>query len=182
MTILEANKAAEAQAGIQKVTAFSKSYRGDLESLEKGESFTIPNDYTIFRQLMMRNGEVVKDRSGNDVYAEFINVETSKNRTVRFYPSSLGKTAFCVDAETGKDLKGSGRIVRTKGAVAEFVRGKDIDSAMTSMKGCTILLKDVDVCNVRTFGVSNEEATKDDVTTSNVGTWEFKGSKKPVGA
>lgn len=182
MTINEANAACAAQSSLYtEVTAFSKAFREtNLNNINEGEQFEIPQDYKIYQQRMMRNGEPVVDREGNQVTAEFINVATNTGRTVRFYPSSLSKIAFAVD-ENGKDLVGAGRVVPTAGALAEFVRGKAINDVMQSLKGCTVKCEKLTPVNTRTFGVSNEVATSKDVQKTNVGTWVLVGDKKPAG-
>lgn len=104
MTIQESISATLAQSSrYQQVAQFSKSFRSDdLGNIEAGEEFTIPEDFVVISQKIMRGGVPVKDQQGNDVTAEFIKVQTNKGRVVNFFPSSLTKVAFRVDAETGK--------------------------------------------------------------------------------
>jgi hypothetical protein len=54
-----------------------------------------------------------------------------------------------------------------------------MNETMQKLQGCTIKLEKVDKINVRRFGVDNEKATKADVETNNIGTWNLVGSKKP---
>lgn len=182
MTLQESINATMAQSSVYSVIGnFTKAFRTDeLSNIEAGESFVIPENYTIFSQRMMRNGQPVKDRDGNVVTAEFIKVETSKGRIANFYPSSLTKLAFRVD-ENGKDVEGSDRIVRTEGNLVGYVKGKKIDDVMQALKGCTIECTKLNPVNVRAFGVSNEEATAKDVQKNNIGTWNLIGDKKPAG-
>lgn len=182
MTLQESINATMAQSSVYSVIGnFTKAFRTDeLSNIEAGESFVIPENYTIFSQRMMRNGQPVKDRDGNVVTAEFIKVETSKGRIVNFYPSALTKLAFRVD-ENGKDVEGSDRIVRTKGNLVGYVKGKKIDDVMQALKGCTIECEKLEPIKVREFGVSNEEATAKNVQTNNIGTWNLIGDKKPAG-
>jgi len=180
MTIKEAIAAELGRSNVQKVDKFSKAFRVDeLSNIEVGESFTIPEDYVILSQRMMRGGQPVVDRDGNPVTAEFIKCMSDKGRTVNFFPTSLTKIAFRVDPETGKDVT-EDRIVRTSGDVVAYVKKHpDMNATMQALKGCTIKLEKVDKINVRRFGVDNEKATKADVETNNIGTWSLVGDKKP---
>lgn len=181
MTILEANAACRANsARIVEVGNFTKAFRQtELENIQAGESFVIPEDYVVFGQLMMRNGTPVLDSKGNQVTAEFINVVTNTGRNARFYPSSMVKVLFAVD-ENGKDLSmDAGRIVRTTGSLPKYCAGKAMSTAMEALKGCTIECTSLKQVNTRQFGVSNETATAKDVTRQSVGEWNLVGDKKP---
>lgn len=182
MTIKEAVAADLGKSNVQKVDKFSKAFRVDeLSNIEVGESFTIPtgDDYVILSQRMMRGGQPVVDRDGNPVTAEYIKCLSDKGRTVNFFPTSLTKIAFRVDPETGKDVT-EDRIVRTSGDVVAYVKKHpDMNETMQKLQGCTIKLEKVDKINVRRFGVDNEKATKADVETNNIGTWNLVGEKKP---
>lgn len=181
MTIEQANAATAADSKqFQEIGAFTKAFRTDtLTNIEAGESFIIPENYKIFSQRIMRNGQPVTDSQGNQVTAEFINVVTNKKRNVRFYPSSVTKVLFAVD-ENGKDLVGAERIVRSSGSLYEYCKGKDIDGVMKNLKGCEVLCESLTPVNTRTFGVSNEDATAKDVVVQRAGKWELIGNKKPA--
>ena len=183
MTIKEAVAAELGKSNVKRVEKFSKAFRIDeLSNIEAGESFTIPSgeDFIILSQGMMRGGQPVVDRNGEPVTAEFVKCLSDKGRTVNFFPTSLTKIAFRVDPETGKDVT-EDRIVRTKGDVVAYVkRHPDMNETMKALQGCTIKLEKIDKINVRRFGVDNEKATKADVETNNIGTWNLVGDVKPA--
>lgn len=182
MTLNESINATLAQSSrYQKVESFTKSFRtGELGNIEVGEEFIIPEDYTIISQKIIRGEQPVKDREGKDVTAEFIKCMTTDGRIVHFFPTSLTKIAFRVDPETGKDIL-QNRIVRTSGDLVDYVRNHpDMNATMKALVGCTIKLDKVEKVPVRNFGVSNEKATKDDVSINNIGTWSLVGEKRPA--
>lgn len=184
MTVQESINAALAQSNrYQKVDKFSKAFRtDDLGNIEAGEEFTIPSgkDYVILSQRVMRGGAPVLDREGNEVTAEFIKCMSSKGRVVNFYPSSLTKVAFAVDPETGKDLT-ENRIRRTTGDIVDYVKAHpDMDATMRALQGCTIKCSGLESVSIREFGISNDDATKENVQKTNVGTWNLVGDKKPA--
>lgn len=182
MTVQESINAVLAQSSrYQKLDGFTKSFRSDdLGNIEAGEEFTIPEDFVVISQRIMRGGLPVKDAEGRDVTAEFIKVMSNKGRVVNFFPSSLTKVAFRVDPETGKDVT-TDRIVRTSGNVVEYVKNHpDMNATMNALKGCTIKCETLTPVPVRAFGVTNEQATKKDVQTNNIGTWTLVGEKKPA--
>ena len=125
MTILEANAACKANsARIMEVGKFSKAFRQtELENIQAGESFVVPDDYVVFAQKMG------KDSDGNAITAEFINIITNTGRNARFYPSSMVKILFAVD-ENGKNIQGADRIKRTSGTLAKYCAGKPMNSVM----------------------------------------------------
>ena len=147
MTILEANAACKANsARIMEVGKFSKAFRQtELENIQAGESFVVPDDYVVFAQKMG------KDSDGNTITAEFINIITNTGRNARFYPSSMVKVLFAVD-ENGKNIKGTDRIKRTSGTLAKYCAGKLMDNVMTALKGCTIECTKLTEVNTRKIG------------------------------
>lgn len=183
MTIVEMDNACQSQSSIyEEVSAFDGTMRDtQLQNIVEGEEIVIPESYKIWKQRMMRNGVPVTNALGEPTFAQFINANTSAGRSVRFYPTSLCKIAFAVDGNTGKDLVGAGRVVPTKGNVADFARGKSINSVMEALKGCTIKLEKNEAVKIRQFGVKNEDATKESVQETHVGTWTLVGDKKPAG-
>lgn len=181
MTILEANAACRANsANIAEMSKFTKAFRQtELENIHEGESFQIPEDYVVFAQRMSRNGKPVLDSQGNQVTAEFINVQTNTGRNVRFYPSSMVKVAFTVD-DNGKNVEGPDRIKTTSGSLPKYCQGKDMDSVMQALKGCTIECTKLTSVQTRAFGVSNEAATSKDIVKQSIGEWNLIGDKKPL--
>jgi len=182
MTVQESINAALAQSNrYQKVAKFSKAFRSDdLGNIEAGEEFTIPEDYVVLSQRIMRGGAPVKDSEGNDVTAEFIKCMSNKGRVINFYPSSLTKVAFRVDPETGKDVT-ENRIVRTSGDLVAYAKAHpDMDATMQALKGCTVKCVTLTGVPVRAFGVPNDKATKADVQNNNIGEWTLVGEKRPT--
>lgn len=181
MTIQE-SITSEVARGAKVVEGFSKAFRIDeLGNIEVGESFVIPDNYQVLSKPMMRDGKPVM-YNGEPVTAEFIKVQTNTGRICNFYPTSLTKVAFRVDPETGKDVIGADRIVRTQGNLVTYVKDHpDINVTMKKLIGCTVKLEAVTPVTVRNFGVSNEKATKESIARNpnNIGTWLLIGEKKP---
>lgn len=174
MTLAEKNAADVQKSNIKPVGSFSKAFRSnELNNLESGESFTIPENYQVMQRVIGGNTENP---------AEYINVTTNTGRTVEFYPTAMTRIAFPVDAE-GHDVLQNGRraVVRSEGNLIPFIQGKEIDSTMQALKGCTIQYTLKEKVNTRAFGVTNELATAKDVQTTNIGQWDIIGEKKPVG-
>lgn len=177
MTLAEKVAADSANSQLKAVGGFSNTFRSsELNNLKDGEIITIPEDYQVFAR-----------RIGNDEnarVAEYINVPTNTGRIAQFYPTAMARVAFEVDPKTGKNLRQDGRmvVVRSEGDVCKWIDGKAIDTTMQGMKGCQIQYKELRRVPTRTFGVPESTATKDDVTETIIGGWNFvDGSKKPVG-
>ena len=159
MTVQEVVKKAIAN-GAQKVNAFRGAVRSDdLNTLEKGDKFTIPESYDILEQKI----------GNSDRTAQFIVVNvggTPKN----FYPSSLTKNLAIVDdacIPTGDRAK-------TKGEVCDWFKQQiTVDAAMQKLKGCTLYIKDITPYQVKVYG------SVADVQSSNFMTVEFDGDKRP---
>jgi hypothetical protein len=183
MTLQESFAIENGNSNVQEVEKFSKAFRIDtLNNIEAGEEFTIPTgaDYKIWSQRIMRGGQPVLDRDGKPVTAEYVKCLTNKGRIINFFPSSLTKIAFKVDAETGKDLT-SDRIVRPTGDIVDYCKAHpDMTETMKALQGCTIKCESYEKVPVRRFGVPNDKATKADVETNNIGTWKLVGEKKPA--
>jgi hypothetical protein len=181
MTIETAIQVALKNSNTKEIGGFTKAFRSDdLGNILAGEEFVIPENYVVLSDRMMRDGAPVVDNNGNPVTTEYIKCQTTQGRIVNFYPSSLTKIAFAVD-ENGKDLKGADRIVRTKGKLVEYAKANpDINATMQALKGCTVKCVSLTPVRVRQFGVSNEQATKENVRTNNIGEWDLVGEKKPA--
>ena len=175
MTLIEKVSADKSNSQLKEVGAFSNAFRtSELNNLVDGEIITIPEDYVVFQR---RIGQGADART-----AEYINVPTNTGRIVNFYPTAMCRVAFPVD-ENGKNIRENGRmkVVRSQGDVVNFVEGKAIDATMQAMKGCSIEYKVLDRVSTRQFGVSESEATKDNVQSTIIGSWNFSGEKRPVG-
>ena len=174
MTLEEKNRADLANANVKEVAGFSKAFRtSELNNLQSGESFTIPENYTVKQRTIGGNTE-------NPM--EYINVLTNTGRTVEFSPRSMTRVAFPVD-ENGKNIRENGRmkVVRSSGNLISFIQGKEIDSTMKALKGCTIQYTEAERVKTRAFGVPEEKATANDVNTTIIGKWDLIGDKKPAG-
>lgn len=174
MTLEEKNRADLANANVKEVAGFSKAFRtSELNNLQSGESFVIPENYTVKQRAIGGNTE-------NPM--EYINVLTNTGRTVEFSPRSMTRVAFPVD-ESGKNIRENGRmkVVRSTGNLIPFIQGKEIDSTMKALKGCTIQYTESERVKTRAFGVPEEKATSNDVNTTIIGKWDLVGDKKPAG-
>jgi hypothetical protein len=175
MTLSEKVAADKSNSQVKEVGGFSNSFRSsELNNLNEGEIITIPENYTVFER---RIGQGENART-----AQYINVPTNTGRVVNFYPTAMARVAFPVD-ENGKNIREDGRmkVVRSTGDVCTFIDGKAINDTMKAMVGCQIEYSNVQRVNTREFGVSEAEATKDNVTTTIIASWNFAGKKRPVG-
>lgn len=182
MTIKEAIQADVNSSSRAKVVgAFTKSFRIDmLSGIKAGDEFVIPEDFEILEKPVLRGGEVVRDAEGNAYTGQYIKVMTKSGEIKDFYPSMLTKTAFRVDPETGKDVV-ENRIVRTSGSLVDYVKAHpDMNETMQALKGCTVKCAGLQEVPVRNYGVSNETATKNDVSINRIGEWTLVGAKKPA--
>ena len=176
MTLAEKNAADSANSQIEAATGFSNSFRSaELNNLNSGEIITIPENYQVFKRKIGQ-GE-------NARVAEYINVPTNTGRIVPFYPTAMARVAFEVDKATGKNIRENGRmkVVRSEGDVCKWIDGKAIDDTMQGMKGCQILYQELQRVPTRNFGVAESVATDKDVSETIIGSWNFSGSKRPVG-
>lgn len=182
MTIKEAIQAdIKSSSRAQVVGSFSKSFRIDmLSGIIAGDEFVIPEDYEVLSKPVLRGGEVLRDQDGNAYTGEYIKVMTKSGEIKDFYPTMLTKVAFRVDPETGKDVVAD-RIVRTSGDLVSYVKSHpDMNETMQALKGCTIKCVGLQEVPTRTYGVSNENATKKDVVVNKIGEWTLVGAKKPA--
>lgn len=174
MTLAEKNAADVQKSNIKAVGGFSKAFRSnELNNLVSGESFVIPENYTVMQRVIGGNTENP---------AEYINVQTNTGRTVEFYPTAMTRIAFPVDAD-GHDIIQDGRraVVRSEGNLIPFIQGKEINATMEALKGCTIEYKLKEQVKTRRFGVEDAVATAQDVQNTNIGEWNLIGKKKPAG-
>lgn len=174
MTLEEKIVADNSNSQVKAVGSFSNAFRAATrESIKEGEILTIPENYTVYEN---------RNLGSEGKHPQYINCPTSEGRIVELYPTMFTRAAFVVDANC-KPVMDNGRQKRvpTGGTVAKFVAGKAIDPTMQAMKGCQIQFHNSKQYNTREFGVSAEEATKDNVVQLTVGDWDFVGDKKPVG-
>ena len=87
------------------------------------------------------------------------------------------------DALIRKNIRENNRmkVVRSSGDVCAWIDGKEIDSTMKGMQGCSIEYKVLDRVKTRAFGVDESVATAADVTETIIGGWNFSGKTRPVG-
>lgn len=138
------------------VPSFKGAVRSDdLNTLEKGDQFTIPTDFKIYEQRVGNGSNV----------AQFIIVDVN-GVAKNFYPSSLQKNLAIVDDSANS----TGERAKTKGTACDwFKRQGSIDKAMKALKGHTLVITDITPYQVKRFG------TTDEVTTSNFMTVDFVG-------
>lgn len=163
MTIKQSEEKAVLNGAVV-INAFKGAVRSDdLNTLEKGDKFTIPENYTILEQAVGTGGNK----------AQFIVVDVNgvpKN----FYPSSLTKNLAIVT----EDCIPTGERAKTSGAVCDwFKKQVSVDAAMKELKGCTLVISDMKPYLTKVFG------SVADTRNSNFMTVDFaEGSRKPAGA
>ena len=114
-----------------KVKSFKESASGaairslEVNSISAGEPITIPADYSVFEDDIMRNGRLV---------AFTITVEGQ-----RFFPSGLSRGASPYDAETGAN--DNANRVRPTGAVIDMAQKVgNLDTSLHIIAGCTFTI------------------------------------------
>lgn len=176
MTLNEKVLADSANSQLKSVDGFSNTFRsGARESVKEGEILTIPTgaEFKVYENRSLgKEGQ----------HPQYINCPTSEGRVVELYPSMFTRIAIEVDDDC-KTVQENGRakVHNTGGNVAKFVAGKAIDATMRAMQGCQVKFSGLQTIKTRAFGVPAAEATKDDVTTTIIGNWDFVGDKKPEG-
>ena len=124
--------------GAVKTDSFSdKAIRGAVNTFEKGDTFTIPKDFT--------DKVLALPITGSDNKPEFIMVDvTAENgdkSVKRLYPSTFSKSLAVVDSATGK---------RVGSAKAEGQPALDYTSKLTQDAGMEVLKgKSIKVTEVR---------------------------------
>lgn len=126
--VVENNKFLDADGNALRV----RSMESTNDPLEVGDEITIPTDYKVLQTK-------INDNAAYYVVAEVHSADGSE-RNMRFFPNSLAKVAYPVDAN-GKRLAK----VKTTGNVAEWFSGmKTLDEAMNGLKGKTFVVTSKD--------------------------------------
>jgi len=138
MTVQETIEKAKLNGAVV-VNAFKGAVRSDeLNTLEKGDKFTIPNDYVILEQKVGNSG-----RSAQYIVVDVNGVP--KN----FYPSSLTKNRAIVD----DNCIPTGERAHTNGTCCEwFKKQVSVDKAMKEMKGKTLVITDITPYQTKVWG------------------------------
>ena len=176
MTLNEKVLADSANSQLAEVGAFANTFRsGAHVSVKEGEILTIPTgaEFKVYENRTLGK---------EGMHPQYINCPTSEGRIVELYPSMFTRIAIEVD-DNCKTVQENGRakVHNTGGDVAKFVAGKAIDATMRAMQGCQVKFSGLKTIKTRKFGVPVAEATKDDVTTTVIGNWDFVGEKRPEG-
>lgn len=125
------------------------------DPLEIGDEITIPADYKVLTTKINENTAcfTMAEVKGAD----------GQERIMRFFPNSLAKVAFPLDAEGKRMPK-----VKTAGSVAQWYQEQeDVDSAIAALVGKTIK-----VTGKTTYTVHNRFTNEDGPT--NIFTYEWK--------
>lgn len=146
--------------GAKIVDKFRGAVRTDeLNTLEKNDEFTIPEDYQILEAPVGNSSRT----------AQYIVVDvngTPKN----FYPSSLTKNL----AEVNEQCVPTGQRLHTHGAVCDWFKTQvGVDQAMQKMKGCRVKISDITPGLVKVYG------SVADTQTQNFLTVDWVGEKRP---
>ncbi len=133
--VVENNKFEDADGNAMRV----RSMESSNDPLEVGDEITIPVDFKVLETK-------INDNPARYVVAEVHSADGS-DRNMRFFPNSLAKTAYPVDAN-GKRLAK----VKTTGNVAEWFSGmKTLDEAMNGLKGKTFVVTSKDSYTVKEY-------------------------------
>lgn len=113
--------------GDRKKDGFSGTMRDfDFNGLTVGDEFIIPETYDIFEQKMRG-----KDSNGNDIYAEYIFVDT-QNGTKQFFPGMFSKNVMVYEqTKAGEPLRPA--IDANGNNVWKHVKGTAVDKFREAM-------------------------------------------------
>lgn len=141
LTAIEKEVERNLARGDKRVSNFTGAQRS-LENLglEKGDTFTFPNDYEVYEQKI-----------GTST-AQYILIELTNGKVKPFYPSTFTKSR----AVYNEDLTLTGQRVYTTGTAAELYRQyPTVEEGMNALKGITITVKDI--MEVRTLRYGTQE-------------------------
>lgn len=161
IVILNALEKARAN-GAKEIAGFTGGVRGDeLNTLEKGDIFTVPEDYKVLEQVIPNS-----NRKTQYIIVDVAGV--AKN----FYPSSLQKNL----PEYNEAGEKTGARLKTHGEVCDwFKKQPTIDGAMRKLKGCTLEITDITPGLTLVYGSQTGETRETGFMTVNYAA----GSKKP---
>ena len=117
------------------------------DPLEIGDEITIPQDYEV----------LLTDINGNQYPCTVAEVKTTDGgeRNMRFFPNSLAKVVYPVDAEGKRGPK-----VKTTGTVAKWYSEKGtVDEAMKELAGKTIVIAGKETYNYRDYNTKEIRST-----------------------
>lgn len=137
--------------GAEELAGFTGAVRSlDLSTLEKGDVFTLPETYEVYREKI------------GDNHAEFIFVETQSGEVKKLYPSMFTKSRSLVN-EDGSIISVNGRAQRMSSsgsACDEFRKHATVQDAMNALATKTIEVSDVKTGRVLRFGSSQPTNTQ----------------------
>lgn len=135
MATLEPEKIRPQKAEPKRVAEFnSKTRSHEFSGIEKGDQFTIPQDFEIWEEDL------------NGTKLQYINVTTTTGASKHFYPVVFIKSRTVYT----EDLLSTGKRVYTDGTAAEFVRTfNTLQEGMEALRGKT--LKVTEMRTVRTL-------------------------------
>ena len=127
-----------AQEGVSRIEGgkFNSPVRNmDLnDPLQEGDVITIPTDYEVLGVIIDATREDAKPVPF--IMVEVKNEATGKDANMRFFPNQLAKIVFPVD-ESGKRLP---KVKTTGTAAKHYATFNDVDDAMASLKGKSIVV------------------------------------------
>lgn len=133
---LERNKA----RGDKRVNGFSGAIRSlDNLGLEKGDKFTLPEEYEVYEQMI------------GDNTVQYIMVELEDGNSKPFYPSTLYKSRTIYN----EDGTSTGERVHTMGTASELFRTKgSVQEGMELLKGRTLVVSDIKTVRTLRYGTT----------------------------
>lgn len=141
---VENNKFSNADGTPMKV----RSMESTNDPLEIGDEITIPTDYKVL-------GVDINGTKYPCTIAE-VKAADGSERNMRFFPNSLAKNITPIDAEGRRMPK-----VKTTGEVASWYQEQeDVDHAMASLAGKTIVVKDAKQYTIKDYTSGENRNTR----------------------